>query len=156
MIYSRLWRYPDLGNHHELKSVDHCQYAFHLRREQVCVNPYHYNRWNWLTTIINHQFCFFRVDTPSLPPVMVPKSQTSINLGTGGLQATSGTPLPLDTSNRCPLNNLNTNNNANTTPNNYNNTNLITPPTSGYVTDDSNGNGSPQESRHYTKMHLWN
>ena len=45
MIYSRLWRYPDLGNHHELKSVDHCQYAFHLRREQVCVNPYHYNRW---------------------------------------------------------------------------------------------------------------
>ena len=44
MIYSRLWRYPDLGNHHELKSVDHCQYAFHLRREQVCVNPYHYNR----------------------------------------------------------------------------------------------------------------
>jgi len=128
VIYSRLWRYPDLGNHHELKSVDHCQYAFHLRREQVCVNPYHYNR----------------VDTPSLPPVMVPKSQTSINLGTGGLQATSGTPLPLDTSNRCPLNNLNTNNNANTTPNNYNNTNLITPPTSGYVTDDSNGNGSPQ------------
>ena len=44
VIYSRLWRYPDLGNHHELKSVDHCQYAFHLRREQVCVNPYHYNR----------------------------------------------------------------------------------------------------------------
>ena len=47
MIYSRLWRYPDLGNHHELKSVDHCQYSFHLRREQVCVNPYHYNRYEY-------------------------------------------------------------------------------------------------------------
>jgi len=122
VIYSRLWRYPDLGNHHELKSVDHCQYSFHLRREQVCVNPYHYNR----------------VDTPSLPPVMVPKSQTSIVHVSLPAVAGSGTgPLPLEPSNRC-LTNLNSNANTNL------NTNLITPPTSGYVTDDSNGNGSPQ------------
>ena len=26
------------------RSVDHCQFAFHLRREQVCINPYHYNK----------------------------------------------------------------------------------------------------------------
>ena len=52
VIYCRLWRYPDLGSHHELKSVEHCHFAFHLRLEQVCVNPYHYNK----------------VDTPSLPP----------------------------------------------------------------------------------------
>jgi len=126
VIYSRLWRYPDLGNHHELKSVDHCQYAFHLRREQVCVNPYHYNR----------------VDTPTLPPVMVPKSVTSIMSGPGT------TPLPLDTSNRC-LANLNTaNTNLNTNNNNTSSgqTNLFTPPTSGYVTDDSNGNGSPNSA----------
>merc|ERR1719193_2546717 len=44
VIYCRLWRYPDLGSHHELKPVEHCHYSFHLRREQVCVNPYHYNR----------------------------------------------------------------------------------------------------------------
>jgi len=108
VIYCRLWRYPDLGSHHELKSVEHCHFAFHLRREQVCVNPYHYNK----------------VDTPALPPIMVPKSQTSI----------IPTSLPevasLDRLNRC-LTNLT-------------NTNLITPPTSGYVTDDSNGNASPQ------------
>jgi len=108
VIYSRLWRYPDLGNHHELKSVDHCHYSFHLRREQVCVNPYHYNK----------------VDAPALPPIMVPKQPGSM---------TTNTSIPevanLDKLNRC-LNNLN-------------NTSLITPPTSGYVTDDSNGNGSP-------------
>ena len=78
--------------------------------------------------------CFlFRVDTPSLPPVMVPKSQTSIVHVSLPAVAGSGTgPLPLEPSNRC-LTNLNSNANTNL------NTNLITPPTSGYVTDDSNG-----------------
>ena len=54
---------------------------------------------------------------------MVPKSQTSI----------IPTTLPLDVGN----------NSNNRCHHNLNNTNLITPPTSGYVTDDSNGNGSP-------------
>ena len=79
--------------------------------------------------------CFLvpRVDTPSLPPVMVPKSQTSIVHVSLPAVAGSGTgPLPLEPSNRC-LTNLNSNANTNL------NTNLITPPTSGYVTDDSNG-----------------
>jgi len=58
VIYCRLWRYPDLSSHHELKPVENCEYAFHLRREEVCVNPYHYNR----------------VDQPVLPPVLVPKN----------------------------------------------------------------------------------
>jgi len=57
VIYCRLWRYPELSSHHELKPVEHCQYAFHLRREEVCVNPYHYTK----------------VDQPILPPVLVPK-----------------------------------------------------------------------------------
>jgi hypothetical protein len=56
VIYSRLWRFPDLQSHHELKPVEHCTYAFHLRREEVCVNPYHYTK----------------VDQPTLPPVHVP------------------------------------------------------------------------------------
>ena len=30
-ISPHCFRYPDLGSHHELKAVDHCQYAFHLR-----------------------------------------------------------------------------------------------------------------------------
>ena len=43
-MYCRLWRYPDIQSHHELKQVEHCIYAFQLRREEVCVNPYHYTK----------------------------------------------------------------------------------------------------------------
>jgi len=60
VIYCRLWRFPDLSSHHELKPVENCEFAFHLRREEVCVNPYHY----------------IKVDQPILPPVLVPKNYT--------------------------------------------------------------------------------
>lgn len=62
VIYCRLWRFPDLQSHHELKAVEHCGYAFHLRREEVCVNPYHYTK----------------IDT--LPPVLVPVRNSEIPL----------------------------------------------------------------------------
>ncbi|KAI1280797.1 Mothers against decapentaplegic -like protein 3 [Halotydeus destructor] len=57
VIYCRLWRWPDLSSHHELKAIDSCQYAFNLKRDEVCVNPYHYQR----------------VETPALPPILVPR-----------------------------------------------------------------------------------
>ncbi|KAH7951019.1 hypothetical protein HPB52_004269 [Rhipicephalus sanguineus] len=57
VIYCRLWRWPDLQSHHELRATDHCQYAFHLKKDEVCVNPYHYQR----------------VETPALPPILVPR-----------------------------------------------------------------------------------
>lgn len=44
VIYCRLWRWPDLHSHHELRAVDACQYAFNLKKDEVCVNPYHYRR----------------------------------------------------------------------------------------------------------------
>ncbi|ESO95140.1 hypothetical protein LOTGIDRAFT_189014 [Lottia gigantea] len=44
VIYCRLWRWPDLQSHQELRAVDKCDYAFHLKRDEVCVNPYHYIR----------------------------------------------------------------------------------------------------------------
>ena len=44
VMYCRLWRWPDLGSHHELRHVEHCLYAFHLKKDEVCVNPYHYLR----------------------------------------------------------------------------------------------------------------
>lgn len=43
MIYARLWRWPDLHKN-ELKHVKYCQYAFDLKCDSVCVNPYHYER----------------------------------------------------------------------------------------------------------------
>ena len=44
VIYCRLWRWPDLQSHHELRAIDSCEFAFNLKREEVCVNPYHYQR----------------------------------------------------------------------------------------------------------------
>ncbi|KAM6039358.1 mothers against decapentaplegic homolog 4-like isoform 1-T2 [Chlamydotis macqueenii] len=43
VIYARLWRWPDLHKN-ELKPVKFCQFAFDLKRDSVCVNPYHYER----------------------------------------------------------------------------------------------------------------
>ncbi|EDV24960.1 uncharacterized protein TRIADDRAFT_50301 [Trichoplax adhaerens] len=57
VIYCRVWRWPDLQSHHELKPLPMCEYAFHYKLKDVCVNPYHYQR----------------VETPVLPPVMVPR-----------------------------------------------------------------------------------
>ncbi|MEQ2202860.1 hypothetical protein XENOCAPTIV_018364 [Xenoophorus captivus] len=44
VIYCRLWRWPDLQSHHELRAVELCEYAFHTKKDEVCVNPYHYQR----------------------------------------------------------------------------------------------------------------
>ncbi|KAK2723570.1 zinc finger protein 391-like isoform X2 [Artemia franciscana] len=43
VIYARIWRWPDLQKS-ELKHVKCCQYAFDLKCDFVCVNPYHYER----------------------------------------------------------------------------------------------------------------
>lgn len=59
VIYCRLWRWPDLQSHHELRATENCEFAFNLKRDEVCVNPYHYTR----------------VETPVLPPVLVPRAQ---------------------------------------------------------------------------------
>ncbi|XP_075884817.1 mothers against decapentaplegic homolog 4-like isoform X2 [Nelusetta ayraudi] len=43
VIYARLWRWPDLHKN-ELKHATFCQFAFDLKYDSVCVNPYHYQR----------------------------------------------------------------------------------------------------------------
>uniref|UniRef100_A0A8C2HWD3 Mothers against decapentaplegic homolog n=1 Tax=Cyprinus carpio TaxID=7962 RepID=A0A8C2HWD3_CYPCA len=62
VIYCRLWRWPDLQSHHELRAIELCEFAFHMKKDEVCVNPYHYQR----------------VETPVLPPVLVPHYSHSI------------------------------------------------------------------------------
>ncbi len=44
VIYSRLWRWPDLSNQNELKPVDYCPNAFHYSKDDICINPFHYER----------------------------------------------------------------------------------------------------------------
>lgn len=57
VIYCRVWRWPDLQSHHELKPLELCEYPFSAKQKEVCINPYHYKR----------------VESPVLPPVLVPR-----------------------------------------------------------------------------------
>ncbi|RUS90293.1 hypothetical protein EGW08_001982 [Elysia chlorotica] len=57
VIYCRVWRWPDLQSHHELKPLDTCCFPFSAKQKEVCINPYHYRR----------------VESPVLPPVLVPR-----------------------------------------------------------------------------------
>jgi len=57
VIYCRVWRWPDLQSHHELKAEPCCKYPFNAKQKDVCINPYHYTR----------------VESPVLPPVLVPR-----------------------------------------------------------------------------------
>lgn len=43
VIYARIWRWHDLHKN-ELKHAKYCQFAFDLKCDSVCVNPYHYER----------------------------------------------------------------------------------------------------------------
>ncbi|CAH1789646.1 unnamed protein product [Owenia fusiformis] len=43
VIYARIWRWPDLHKN-ELKQAKYCNFAFDLKQDSVCVNPYHYER----------------------------------------------------------------------------------------------------------------
>lgn len=44
VIYCRVWRWPDLQSHHELKPLECCDYPFSAKQKEVCINPYHYKR----------------------------------------------------------------------------------------------------------------
>lgn len=44
VIYCRVWRWPDLQSHHELKALECCQFPFGSKQKDVCINPYHYKR----------------------------------------------------------------------------------------------------------------
>lgn len=57
VIYCRVWRWPDLQTHHELKAIDVCQYPFNAKLKDICINPFHYQR----------------IDSHILPPILVPR-----------------------------------------------------------------------------------
>jgi len=61
VIYCRLWRWPELQSHHELRALDYCQYAFNLKKDEVCVNPYHYTK----------------IEAPTLPAILVPRGSNN-------------------------------------------------------------------------------
>ncbi|MBN3325431.1 SMAD9 protein, partial [Atractosteus spatula] len=44
VIYCRVWRWPDLQSHHELKALECCEFPFGSKQKDICINPYHYRR----------------------------------------------------------------------------------------------------------------
>ena len=44
VIYCRIFRWPDLQSHHELRAIDTCEFSFSAKQAEVCINPYHYER----------------------------------------------------------------------------------------------------------------
>ena len=46
VVYCRIWRWPDLQSYHELRSINNCMCPFNPKRDEVCVNPYHYERFD--------------------------------------------------------------------------------------------------------------
>lgn len=57
VIYCRVWRWPDLQNHNELRPLDCCKFSYHAKLAEVCINPYHYTR----------------VESAVMPTVLVPR-----------------------------------------------------------------------------------
>lgn len=142
VIYCRLWRWPDLQSHHELKSLETCQYAFQLKLDEVCINPYHYQK----------------IENPVLPPILVPRntgnsgSSVAVTVGNsssgcGGstvINNTNSTSIPSTTSNFRVTSNLA----VHPTTNTVNSNSIIITPTAtrtGKViaTNLNNNNGSP-------------
>ena len=45
VTYARIWRWPDVHKF-ELRSIDICLHGFDLKDSCICINPYHYERFN--------------------------------------------------------------------------------------------------------------
>lgn len=58
VIYCRVYRWPDLQSHHELKALEDCRYCYESGQKDICINPYHYKRVHAAGV---------------LPPVLVPR-----------------------------------------------------------------------------------
>jgi len=58
-LYCNIWRWPDLQNLNELKSVDHCLFPFNSKKDVVCINPYHYVRVGGVYSKISNLWAFF-------------------------------------------------------------------------------------------------
>jgi len=54
----KIWRWPHLKAALELSCISTCEYGFERSLDEICIQPYHYNK----------------IEAPSLPPVLVPKS----------------------------------------------------------------------------------
>ena len=66
--------YSDISqSHNELKNLEICEFAFQLRKDEICINPYHYERLDpsqQSTQFLqqHHQQLPLSILVPKLPP----------------------------------------------------------------------------------------
>ncbi|PSN37561.1 Mothers against decapentaplegic 3, partial [Blattella germanica] len=61
VIYCRLWRWPELQSHHELRALDNCEFAFNLKRDEA----------------FGTHYVTFLVKCDALPAILVPRHSTT-------------------------------------------------------------------------------
>jgi hypothetical protein len=40
VMYCKVWRWPDLNSHHELRAEAYCQYPFNAKLKEVCISKF--------------------------------------------------------------------------------------------------------------------
>jgi len=89
VIYARLWRWPDLHKN-ELKHLKVCKFAFDLKCESVCVNPYHYDR----VVSPGIDLSSLSLSSQALNPTITSSDHRSWMNRTAVSSSTVGTPKP--------------------------------------------------------------
>ena len=103
VIYCRLWRWPDLHSHHELRAMELCEFAFNMKKDEVCVNPYHYQRVETpgmassvgSAGVYRASFSSASSSPRPLPSSLLPEGGPLVHLGVPGLQSSLASTLTL-------------------------------------------------------------
>jgi len=80
VAFCRIWRWPDLNTHLELRPFETCAYAFQHEKDQICVNPYHSERVVAPCKKTKSNLILILIDFILLviPPVYVPVSDRAV------------------------------------------------------------------------------
>lgn len=78
IAFCRIWRWPDLNTHFELRPIQTCANAFQHEKEHICVNPYHYERVVAPCKFRHRRIRFSRFAFLVLPPIYVPVSDHAV------------------------------------------------------------------------------
>ncbi|CAD5221220.1 unnamed protein product [Bursaphelenchus xylophilus] len=82
VIYCRVWRWPTIQSHHEVRPIPDCRYPYDSRGDNICINPYHYQRVDQHPT------------TSSLPPYT-----SQMNMSQNYIPPFTSTSVPISHSN---------------------------------------------------------
>ncbi|GMR43203.1 hypothetical protein PMAYCL1PPCAC_13398 [Pristionchus mayeri] len=88
VIYCKVWRWPDLQSHQELRSIPECAFPYEMKADHICINPYHYQK------IENPHKPFFQSATTIGGQAASPYSDACAS-GSKYIPGQSSPPLPM-------------------------------------------------------------